>query len=180
MLTQIQELYQPLFLYIRKRISHQEDAEDITQEIFYKLSKSDISAINNVKSWVYAIAKNTITDYYRKKKMYTEDIEDFQMEEDNYVEKSIDELSRCVSSYIEQLPLDYRLIMQLSELQEIPQKAIAEQLNMNYVTVRSKIQRGRKKLKDIFTECCVIHQGGRGSIMDFEQRQSCKNNSGSC
>ena len=52
-------------------------------------------------------------------------------------------------------------------------KDIAAQLNMNYVTVRSKIQRGRRKLKDIFTDCCVITQGGKGSILSYEERKCC-------
>ena len=59
----------------------------------------------------------------------------------------------------------------------VSEKEIAEKTNMNYTTVRSKIQRGRKKLKDIFTDCCVIMQGGRGSILGYESRNPCNNDS---
>ena len=41
---------------------------------------------------------------------------------------------------------------------------------MKYVTVRSKVQRGRKKLKDLFEGCCTVLQGGKGSITDFENK----------
>ncbi len=171
---QIKHLYNPLFLYIRKRISYLEDAEDLTQEVFYKLAKSDQEKIKNVKHWVYTIAKNTITDYYRKKKIYTEDITNqFVLEDDNSA-MAERELSGCITHFINELPEEYRQIMRMSELENRSQKDIAEQLNMNYITVRSKIQRGRKKIKDVFTDCCTILQGGRGSIIGYQPTNRCK------
>ena len=174
---QIEHLYHPLFLYIRKRINNLEDAEDITQEVFYKLAKSDHSKIKNIKHWLYTIAKNTITDFYRKKKIQINTLEDtlFFEEEDSKV--VVEELSGCVSAFIKELPEEYQKIMQMSELENIAQKDIAEQLDMNYVTVRSKVQRGRQRLKHIFTDCCTILQGGKGSILEYEDNckdKSCK------
>lgn len=128
---------------------------------------------DNLKNWVYTIAKNTITDYYRKKQLDTNSIE-----EDIFFDHSINEdagieLGKCVSSFINELPEEYKELMTLSELKEVPQKEIAKQLDMNYVTVRSKIQRGRKKLKELFSDCCTITQGGKGSIIDFQSKNDC-------
>lgn len=170
---QIQQLYNPLFLYIKKRVNNQEDAEDLTQEVFFKLSKSDSSKPENIKSWVYTIAKNAITDYYRKKKVLTEDVDNVEFvdeeEEDN--KEAVNGLSSCVVSFINQLPEEYRSIMILSELENMPQKEIAETLGMNYTTVRSKVQRGRRKLKDVFTDCCTVLQGGKGSILGYSKNR---------
>ncbi|APD08149.1 RNA polymerase sigma factor SigZ [Flavobacteriaceae bacterium UJ101] len=174
MQNQIEQLYKPLFFYIRKRINNQEDAEDLTQEVFYKLAKSNQEEVENLKSWVYAIAKNTITDYYRKKKMITQEVEDISFPEDHEDHEASKELSQCVTSFVNALPEEDRAIMTLSELENVSQKEIAAQLDMNYVTVRSKIQRGRKKLKELFSDCCVILQGGKGSILDYEQKEDCK------
>lgn len=66
------------------------------------------------------------------------------------------------------------MLLTLSELENISQKEIAKRLDMNYVTVRSKIQRSRKKLKGVFSDCCTILQGGKGSILDYEQKKNCK------
>ena len=171
--AQIETLYQPLFLYVRKRIQNREDAEDLTQDVFYKLSKSDTEKIHNVKHWVYTIARNTITDYYRKKKMYTEEVGEDIVEMPAEDEDVATELSRCIAAYIAQLPEAYRNLITLSELEEVPQKEIAAQLNLNYATVRSKVQRGRQKLKEIFTDCCNFKQGGKGSILSYERRNPC-------
>ncbi|CAM1344170.1 sigma-70 family RNA polymerase sigma factor [Tenacibaculum amylolyticum] len=176
---QITQLYNPLLSYVKNRVRNQEDAEDLTQDVFLKLSKSNTKGIDNIKSWVYTIAKNTITDYYRKKHLQTNAIEnDTFLQEDSNENVSI-ELSKCVNSFIDQLPEEYKELMILSEIKEIPQKEIAQQLNINYVTVRSKIQRGRKKLRQLFEGCCTVLQGGKGSIIDFKHKTDC-NNTSSC
>ena len=163
----IEQLYNPLLFYVKNRISSKEDAEDITQEVFFKLAKSNNQQVSNLKGWVLTIAKNTITDYYRKRKVYTEGLEEGLHAEEANENQTVQELSTCIRSFIDLLPEDYREVMILSELESIRQKEIAERLGMNYVTVRSKIQRGRQKLKKMFTDCCVIVQGSRGSILDY-------------
>ncbi len=171
MQTQVEQLYNPLLLYVKNRINNKEDAEDITQEVFYKLSKSSNGEVDNLKSWVYTIAKNTITDYYRKNKVHMVDVENRPIFEELEEESAAKELSNCITTYVGMLSDEYRSIMTLSELEHVPQKEIAERLNMNYVTVRSKIQRGRKKLKDMFSECCTIIQGGKGSILEYISKE---------
>lgn len=69
MQQQVVQLYNPLLNYVKKRVRNMEDAEDLTQDVFLKLAKSDEQQVNNLKSWVYTIARNTITDYYRKKQL---------------------------------------------------------------------------------------------------------------
>ncbi|CAL2080618.1 sigma-70 family RNA polymerase sigma factor [Tenacibaculum sp. 190524A02b] len=177
MQNQIVQLYNPLLGYVKKRVRNQEDAEDLTQDVFLKLSKSNKNGVDNLKSWIYTIAKNTITDYYRKKQLETNSIEDDTFLNHDEQEDASIELGKCVNSFIDQLPEEYRELMTLSELQEVPQKEIAEQLNMNYVTVRSKIQRGRKKLKELFEGCCTVLQGGKGSIIGFKSKTDCDSES---
>lgn len=167
---QIELLYKPLFFYIKKRINSELDAEDLTQEVFYKLSKSKNDKVDNIKSWVYTIAKNSIIDYYRKKKHFTEGVENLEHPEELFEADTIDELTNCIVPFIKQLPDDYQQVIRLSELENISQKEIAKKLNMNYTTVRSKVQRGRGKLKDLIQDCCAVMQGGKGSIMGYERK----------
>jgi len=170
----IEPLYQSLYAYIRNRISNVTDAEDVTQDVFLKLSASDLSQVNNVKSWMYAIARNSITDYYRKKKLVTQTSENLLDESSENDQAAIKELGSCVHSFIKQLPEDYQRIMIMSEINNIPQKEIAETLEMNYITVRSKVQRGRSKLKELFTNCCHIEVDKRGAIIDYHEKSNRK------
>ena len=176
MISDIDKYYNPLLGYIKKRVYLAEDAEDLTQEVFLKLSKSDLSTIENVKAWIYQIAKNSIIDYYRAKKKKLERLESDFINETKDEANAIEELSQCIVPFIEKLPEEYSTLLKLSDLDNVPQKVIAEKMNMNYVTVRSKIQRGRKKLKEMFAECCHITSGGRGSVICHQKPSNCCNN----
>jgi len=173
---EIEQLYKPLYYYIKKRINNQLDAEDLTQEVFLKLYNSKSDKVENVKSWLYAIAKNSIIDYYRKKKHFTEEVEDIFIQEELSIEDAVNELSHCITPFINQLPKDYISIMKLSEIENFSQKEIAENLDLNYTTVRSKIQRGRVKLKELISNCCTVIQGGKGGIIDFKKNENCNKN----
>ncbi len=96
---QIEQLYKPLYLYIKKRITNSLDAEDLTQEVFLKLSKSDIQNVKSIKSWVYSIARNSIIDYYRKKKIITDDIENLSFTDIETDNNTIAELSSCIRPF---------------------------------------------------------------------------------
>lgn len=56
--------------FIRKSVPSDEDAEDISQDVFLSLAAGfdDIINLSNTLSWIYAVAKNKIIDFKRKKK----------------------------------------------------------------------------------------------------------------
>ncbi len=170
---EIEKYYGPLFGFIRKRVKNESDAEDLTQEVFLKLSKSNITVIESVKSWVYAVAKNAIIDHFRKRKLEIQALEENLAYESELDNGTITELSACILPFIEELPEEYRQLLKLSEIDGVSQKEIAKNLQMNYITVRSKIQRGRQRLKQLFSECCEIEKGGRGSILCYEKKVNC-------
>jgi RNA polymerase sigma factor (sigma-70 family) len=59
-----------LLNFIRQRVSRQEDAEDIVQEVFYELMMMNrlMKPVEHLASWLFTVARNKITDLYRKKK----------------------------------------------------------------------------------------------------------------
>ncbi len=57
-----------LFGFIRGRVGSQEEAEDILQDVWYQLSRIiDLEEIENISAWLYRVARNRITDRFRKK-----------------------------------------------------------------------------------------------------------------
>ena len=56
--------------FIRKRVDHEEDAKDIAQDVYYQLTVGfdDIRSVASTTSWLFAVARNRITDYFRKSK----------------------------------------------------------------------------------------------------------------
>lgn len=59
-----------LLNFIKKRVPAPEDAEDVLQDVFYQLINAYRAAesIEKVTSWLFTVARNKITDLYRKKK----------------------------------------------------------------------------------------------------------------
>ena len=56
--------------FIRKRVADQDDAEDILQEVFYELVETYrlMKPIEQVGAWLFRVARNRITDLFRKRK----------------------------------------------------------------------------------------------------------------
>lgn len=56
--------------FIRNRVRDEEDARDILQDVFYQLSAGfdDIRSAGSITSWLFTVARNRITDYFRKRK----------------------------------------------------------------------------------------------------------------
>jgi RNA polymerase sigma factor (sigma-70 family) len=65
----IQRERRRLFLFIRKRVDHEGDAEDILQDVFYELIEAYrlMKPIEQVGSWLYRVARNRIIDLFRKR-----------------------------------------------------------------------------------------------------------------
>ncbi len=157
-----------LFNFIQSKVDSQEDAQDIYQEVIIKLlnKSNQLSDVQSLKSWLFTIAKNQIIDYYRKQKRGT-DIEplltvlESQNDFTNY-----HEMEGCLPGFIDQLPDDYRTVVTQSEIQGRSQKELSESLGVNYVTLRSKVQRGREKIKKMILNTCAVELDMRGRLVD--------------
>src|ERR1700704_3292359 len=56
--------------FIRRRVPDPRDAEDVLQDVFYKLVEANrlLMPIDHVTGWLFRVARNRITDLFRKKK----------------------------------------------------------------------------------------------------------------
>src|SRR3990170_4532206 len=179
------QFHQVLFGFVKSKVNNHQDAEDIVQNIFITVANgvNDLNRKEKLQSWIYAIARNSIIDYYRTthKKNYSleEDIaENFTSEEYNDTTKGLD---CCLIDFVNQLPDEYRDIIIDVEMKGIKQKDLAEKYNLAYPSIRSRVQRGREKLKQILLNCCHIEWDNRGNILDVVSRPACeKEESGQC
>lgn len=56
--------------FIRRRVSDEDDALDILQDVYFQLTTgfNDIREATSVTAWLFSVARNRITDFYRKKR----------------------------------------------------------------------------------------------------------------
>jgi RNA polymerase sigma-70 factor (ECF subfamily) len=173
------QFHQVLLGFIKSKVNNHHDAEDILQNVFIKVASgiNDLNRKEKIQSWIYTIARNAIVDHYRSKGnkrgiSFEENIADnFTEEEYQDTTKGLD---CCLIDFINKLPIEYRDIVVDVEMRGLKQKDLAEKYGLAYSSVRSRVQRGREKLKQILLECCHIKSDSRGNILDVVSREGCE------
>jgi RNA polymerase sigma-70 factor (ECF subfamily) len=72
---------------------------------------------------------------------------------------------------IERLSKDYREAIVLVEFDGLTQQAAAGRLGISLPGMKSRVQRGRKLLRRMLDDCCLIELDRRGGVVDFHSRQ---------
>lgn len=172
------EFHKVLHNYISARVKDSDDAADILQEVFIKIA-SKLNTLTNsekLKSWIFTITRNAIIDYYRKNANSKNIGLTDEMINEATLESEVDAtqgLDKCLEKFIQDLPVDYRNIIIDSEIKGIKQKDLAEKYDLAYPSVRSRVQRGRSRLKEMFLACCKIEADSRGNILKAIPNNTC-------
>jgi len=74
---------------------------------------------------------------------------------------------------IETLPEGYREALLLSEIDGLPLKEVADRLNLSLPGAKSRVQRGRERLKKAFLTCCHVKFDSRGKPIDWWPKEGC-------
>jgi RNA polymerase sigma factor (sigma-70 family) len=167
----IKGLSKQLFGFIKQRVSSTEDAEDILQEVFYQFV-GNTEPIEQVSGWLYKVARNKITDSYRKKKLpLADDIlpnspgeddlfdwKEFFLASDSTPETEYlrnlfwDELKRA----LDELPAEQREVFLKHEMEDIPFKELEAQTGVSMATLitrkRYAVLHLRERLADLKNE----------------------------
>jgi len=172
----VQEFYNYLKSYISGKVNNKALAEDIVQEVMIKLIESHRNSkeIKNIKAWLFQVSRNTIFDYYKKNNLEYNLDKDWNLEEAPSSELSKVMVSDYVIPMIQLLPDDYAIPLMLSDIDNIPQKDIAKQLNLELSATKMRIQRARTKLRAIFVECCHIEYDKQGNFIGCSIKDSCE------
>jgi RNA polymerase sigma-70 factor (ECF subfamily) len=165
-----------LLAFIRRRVTDDHDAEDLLQEAFLRIHQGlcCLRELNRLESWVYQITRNLIVDYYRRRRISVEIPEDMPAEEAP-AEDPAARLAGSLREMIQELPEAYRQALLLTEYQGLSQKAMAERLGLSLSGAKSRVQRARAKLRDMFLACCHFELDRRGRIIDYYRRCCCCN-----
>ena len=161
------DLHQELRRFIQGKVNDKSLADDLLQETFLKihLSIGGLKDSNKLTAWVYQIARNVITDHFRKEKPH-EPVSDLApMAEDA---PDYQNLSRCINAKIKALPGKYRQAIVLTTFGDLPQKELASYLGISYSGAKSRVQRGREKLTELVADCDQVEINEGGKVVGHE------------
>ncbi|MBK7408909.1 MAG: sigma-70 family RNA polymerase sigma factor [Saprospirales bacterium] len=161
-----------LFGFIRGRVPTTADAEDILQEVWYQFSKVvDTEPIEQVSGWLFRVARNRITDRYRKRS--EDSLEDLAFEDEdgelffNDILLAADNESpeatmlrevfwEALFEALEELPENQREVFVWNELEDQTFQEISDRTGVNIKTLISRkryaVQHLRTRLQALYEE----------------------------
>jgi RNA polymerase sigma-70 factor (ECF subfamily) len=74
---------------------------------------------------------------------------------------------------IGELPDPYREAVQLVEVDGMSQKDAADRLGLSVSGAKSRVQRGRERLRRMLAKCCHVELDRRGNAVDYKARSGC-------
>jgi RNA polymerase sigma-70 factor, ECF subfamily len=166
-----------LYYFVLKRVKDHFAAEDITQDILIRVY-SRLDSLNSQEKflpWLYQIARNAIADYYRRSSSNTELSESLLSLEEEDSESVYAQLAPCIQGLIKQLPPRYQSAIHYSEIDNVSQKELAQKIGISLSGAKSRVQRGRRLLKEKLLQCCQMHLNHAGKLLDFQSKPECTN-----
>ncbi len=149
-----------------------EEAEDLTQEVFFKVYKAleSYKREQEFSWWLVSISRNACIDYYRsvkrERKVLSGDLTDLRnfrfqgLSPQGNLEAA--ERSKSLRLSLSALPDDLRVVLILRDLKGLSYREIAEQLNLAEGTVKSRIHRGRTELAARIKGTTVVEGPAQG------------------
>jgi RNA polymerase sigma-70 factor, ECF subfamily len=166
-----------LFNFIRRQVPDRATAKDILQDVFVKaqLRRHEIRDLTKVGAWMFSITRNAISDYYRKNKNVKAiaDPAEVISEESHIVDAYNQCVAFCLNKLIHTLPEQYKQALIKTEIEGIPQTLLSEQLGISFSGAKSRVQRGRKMLKEKLMELYEIKTDAYGNIIVCEDKSPC-------
>jgi len=149
--------------------------DDLLQELFIKIHDNIDSVTDQTKiqSWIYQICRNLINDHFRNIKKKLNHSQKFEIEEFENVEDFMSETLTDMIKMMKDLSPEYCEALCLTELDGLSQKEYAEKIGISYSGAKSRIQRARKKLKDLLMNCCHYEFDKYGTIISINPTNCC-------
>lgn len=167
----VREYGKNLFGFIRRQVGSDADAEDILQDVWYQFSNlADVETLENTGAWLYRVARNKLTDRYRRKR--PDSLEDYGFEDEdgefhwgelllNDDQTPETELLRQVFwdalfEALQELPDNQRNVFIWNELEDQTFQQIADRTGENIKTLISRkryaVQHLRRRLESLYLE----------------------------
>ncbi len=161
--------------FILSRVTNEEDAEDLLQDIFTKIHNNlhGLKDEGSLTAWVFQITRNAIADFYRQLKMEPPESTFTTGLIENQDENALNrEVADWLEPMLESLPEKYRQALRLTELEGMRQQELARELGLSLSAAKMRVRRGREKLKAALLDCCHFELDRRGNILDYHSKST--------
>ncbi|ABM11013.1 sigma-70 family RNA polymerase sigma factor [Mycolicibacterium vanbaalenii PYR-1] len=173
------EMLPQLRTFVRRRIADPDRADDLVAEILLRIHQNigSLDDRERLPNWVFRIARNAIIDEYRRAGRSREQLMASLQEEPAALDEDepgvVRELSACLRPMLAGLPPDQKAALEMIDLDGMTQADAAQQAGVSLSGMKSRVQRGRRRLAELLSQCCTMTLDGRGVPMDYEPPPGC-------
>ncbi len=160
--------------FVRRRVAHPQDAEDITQEALLRLYRhvDELRDVGAFDGWMYRIARSAIADHHRGgvRRPLPVDVSEHDLVDEVEEERADELLAGCLHTLLSRVPDGYRQALEMTDLGELTQEQAAAQLGLTTSGMKSRVQRGRRLLRAEITHCCQVSLDSKGGVAEVAVR----------
>lgn len=173
------EMLAQLRVFVRRRIADPDRAEDLVADILLRVHQNmgSLDDRERLSHWMYRIARNAVVDEYRRagraRERLVPDFVDRSDDPGDDEPGAVAELAHCLRPLLAGLPPEQRRAVEMVDLDGLPQARAAELERVSLSGMKSRVQRGRRRLADLLSKCCVLTLDGRGVPMDYVRPPRC-------
>jgi RNA polymerase sigma-70 factor (ECF subfamily) len=166
------DYHDKLHRFIASRVADASTVDDLLQEVFVKIHQriGTLQDDARIQGWLYQVTRNAVIDYFRSRRPLEDIPEEASMPETSQ-STALMELAECIRPMVERLPQAHREATVLSELEGLTQKEVSERLGISLSGAKSRVQRGRAKLRELMMDCCHIEFDHRGSVIGYDPKK---------
>ena len=169
--------FKPLRAFVLRRVHEAQDTDDILQEVFVRIHRGlgSLRQKDNLPAWLFQITRNAVANHYRSRRERGQPLDaDFDTpdaaSQHRGEQAGLSELSACLAPMIAALPEKYRDALVMTALSGMTQQEAANRLGVSLSGAKSRVQRGRKQIKDMLLACCRVELDRLGGVVDFAPR----------
>lgn len=150
------------------------DVDDVLQDVWLRVERGLASLRDEERftAWLFQIARNAVADHLRARarQPVAEPVE-AAVEPIDDDRDAAAALARCISIFVARLPSPYREAVSLIELEGLSVRDAADMVGISVSGMKSRVQRGRAQLRQLFEACCEIALDARGKVIGFTPRR---------
>ena len=164
--------------YVRRRVDPA-SVDDVAGDILLRLvgHQQALASAENPSAWLLRVAANAIADHHRRRRTEQRALDTLQAAAGDEPAADTETagspaaaLAGCLLPFVRNLPEPYREALLLTDIGGLSQKAAAQRLDLSASGMKSRVQRGRVKLKQALLRCCSVEIDRRGGIITYQSR----------
>jgi RNA polymerase sigma-70 factor (family 1) len=158
--TQIYRVYAPRIHGVALTYLEQDiDADELVQDVFIKVwnKRDKLTSVDNFKSWIFIIARNSIFDHFRRKRsdlkkhlIYSKNLQTTVEDTSDRVEDR--QYTRILETALNQLPPQRKKIYELARIKGLSTAEIAQEMGISRHTVKNQLKSANQAVREYFKE----------------------------